>query len=85
MITDQSAIEALNSSKTISDDIKEKQQFKVGRYNAFDIDEKTSGSSKKSFQVCGDSGDGLVPEVLECGNCFATQFEIKSKYPKLKH
>ena len=57
------------------------KQFKVGRYNAFDIDEKTSGSSKKSFQVCADSGDGLVPEVIECGNCFATQFECSSKYP----
>ena len=56
------------------------KQFKVGRYNAFDIDEKTSGSSQKSFQVCADSGDGLVPEVIECGNCLGVQFECSSKY-----
>ena len=57
------------------------KQFKVGRSNAFDMDEKTSGSSKKSFQVCADSGDGLVPEVIECGNSFGTQFQPQLKYP----
>jgi hypothetical protein len=57
------------------------KKFKVGRYNALDIDEKTSGSAKKSYQVCADSGDGLVPQVIECGNCFGTQFEPRFKYP----
>ncbi len=57
------------------------RQFKVSRYNAMDIDEKTSGSAKQAFQVCADSGDGLVPEVIESGNLFGTQFECSLKYP----
>lgn len=56
--------------------------FRVSRYNEMDIDEKSSGSSKRSFSVLADSGDGLVPEVIECGNLFGTQFECSEGYPE---
>lgn len=59
----------------------DRKQFVVSRSNALDIDEKVTGSSKRSFHVCADSGDGLVPEVIECGNLFGAQFECSEKFP----
>jgi hypothetical protein len=57
------------------------KSFRVSRYNEMDIDEKSSGSSKRAYRVLADSGDGLVPEVIECGNLFGTQFECCEAYP----
>ena len=57
------------------------KSFRVSRYNQMDIDEKSSGSSKRAYRVLADSGDGLVPEIIECGNLFGTQFECCENYP----
>ena len=58
------------------------RQFIVPRYNLRDIDEKASGSAKRKYEVCADSDDGRVPEIIECGNLFGTQFECTTKYPE---
>ena len=58
------------------------REFLVPRQNLFDIDEKASGSARRKYFILADSDQTLVPQIIEAGNLFATQFSISSTYPE---
>jgi hypothetical protein len=58
------------------------REFLVPRRNLFDIDEKASGTSRRKFFILADSDQSLVPQVIESGHMFGTQFPVTLKYPE---